>query len=63
MSEEEANAIDEECKVENVRLQRLGFRRHHAPLPSMRLQGPLRPIIMGGRESSHHPLGVGHNYI
>ena len=60
----EADLLDDECKADNIRLQHGGKRRHHADLPSIRLEGPLEPILLvDGQESSQHPLGVGHNYI
>mgnify|MGYP006893448882 CR=1 FL=1 len=64
LSDAEANALDDDCRDENVILHRAGKRRHHVVSPSIRLQGPLLPIfLLEGHESNHHPLGRGHNYI
>ena len=64
LTDAEADVMDDECKAANVRLQHGGKRRHHVDHPSIRLEGPLEPILLVDcQESSHHPLGVGHNYI
>ena len=62
LSVEDADKLDEIENGANLSLQKKGRRRHHADLPVIRLQGPLRTVFAIGRESDHHALGRGHNY-
>jgi len=63
LSVEEADALDVFENGANLSLQRKGRRRHHAELPVVRLQGPLRTVFaLPGCHSEHHALGRGHNY-
>jgi len=63
LSQEEADALDQDCKVRNRELHAAGRRRHATDLSSVRLQGPLQPIIvLESHVSSHHPLGVGQRH-
>ena len=61
---EQADAFDSGVAKDNRDLHHKGCRRHKAVLPCMQLQGPLLHIttLRPGTESSHHPLGRGHNY-
>jgi len=59
-----ADEIDSKYRAEHALLARKGRRRHHMDRPSIRLLGPLLPIVLlDGQESSHHPLGRGHTYV
>ena len=61
LSQEEADELDSiECPGNQV-LYAAGRRRHKAVLPCIQMPGPLLPVIPL-RNSSHHPLGFGHNY-
>ena len=62
LSVSESDALDLEEIGANLSLQKKGKRRHHAELPVIRLQGPLRTVFAIGLESAHHALGRGHNY-
>ena len=62
LSVDEADNLDVVEYGANLNLQKKGRRRHHADLPVIRLQGPLRTVFAIGRESNHHALGRGHNY-
>ena len=64
LSVEEADHLDEVESGANKSLQHKGQRRHHASIPVVRLQGPLRTVFsLPGSHSNHHALGVGHNYV
>ena len=58
-----AATIDLELAEAHRISQAHGMRRHKALLPVVQCAGPLEPILIEpGTESSHHPLGIGHNY-
>ena len=59
----EADIFDAAEHVKNAKLSKMGKRSHFASITSVRLIGPLQPIILPepNRESAHHPLGRGHN--
>ena len=61
LTQEESDALDSIDCPSNVLLHRAGKRRHFAEFPCVRLHGPILPILTI-RQSSHHPLGFGHNY-
>ena len=63
LTDADANALDDACKSENIRLQAAGRRRHHVTTPSFYLSGPLLPVLVCGEQySAHHPFGKGHTY-
>ena len=59
----EADIFDAAEHVKNAKLSKMGKRSHFASITSVRLIGPLQPILLPepNRESAHHPLGRGHN--
>ena len=63
-NEATACEIDLSLLEANAALQRKGKRRHCTVEPAIRLVGPLLPILLPDevKSSSHHPLGMGHNY-
>ena len=56
----EINAMDADDLSSHVEAQRSGKRRHAVELQVIQLQGPLEPILLIGKGSGHHPLGIGH---
>lgn len=61
ISQAEADELNAaECQ-RNVKLYAAGRRSHHAEVPCIQGCGPLLPII-ASQPSSHHALGVGHNF-
>ena len=62
LSEAEAAACDEIDRADNRAFYARGLRACHVDLPPVRVLGPMLPIVPLGRTSSHHPLGLGHNY-
>jgi hypothetical protein len=63
ITHEETNAVDTQACTENHNVCAVGRRRHFDPddQPSMQTRGPPLPII-SVRSSSHHTLGLDHNY-
>ena len=61
LSQEEADELDSIDCLEHQKLYAVGRRRHKAVLPCVQMPGPLLPVIPICA-SSHHPLGLGHNY-
>ena len=64
LSNSEADDIDRSYQEANRTLLRAGNRRHTMIEPVVRIPGPLLPIILepSTKESTHHPLGFGHQY-
>eukprot|EP00973_Karenia_brevis_P046926 6510787-Karenia_brevis.AAC.1 len=64
LSPDQADALDAEEHARHKALQASGCRRHHVLRRCVRLPGPLLPVILAeDRESTHHPLGIGRNFI
>ena len=61
LSKSEADSLDEDERDFHRALYLKGRRRHFAAIPVIVASGPLLPII-ALNPSSHHVLGVGHNY-
>jgi hypothetical protein len=62
LSQDEADALDQACLSRNRELHAAGRRRHTVDKSSLRLPGPLEPILlMQSQVGRHHPLGMGHN--
>jgi len=63
LSHDEADSLDQMCRLSNRQLYAAGRRRHAADKSSIRLAGPLEPIIlMESQVSAHHPLGIGQRH-
>ena len=64
VDEPEALKLDVPCAADAVAYQNKGRRRAFASCPVIRLAGPLQPVFTapGSQVSSHHALGLGHNY-
>ena len=57
----EIDAMDADDLSSHVEAQKSGKRRHAVESQVVQLEGPLEPILLIGKGSSHHPLGIGHN--
>ena len=63
LSQDEADSLDQACRPRNRELHASGRRRHFTDKSSVRLEGPLQPILlMETQVSCHHPLGIGHRH-
>ena len=58
---EEIDAMDREDTALNIALQSKGKRRHYVENPTVQLCGPIAPIMLLSKESTHHRMGFGHN--
>ena len=58
--EQQILEFDSSDELAHKEAQATGKRRHHAGDPVLQLAGPLQPILLIGKASAHHPLGVGH---
>ena len=64
LSKAEADALDELDKESHRAHKAQGRRRHFAEYPCIQAYGPFRELILDpSRESFHHPLGKGRNYV
>ena len=64
LSQDEADSLDQACRARNRELHASGRRRHFTDYKSsVRLEGPLQPILLlDAQVSRHHPLGIGHRH-
>ena len=60
-TEQQILEFDSSDEIAHKEAQATGKRRHHAGDPVLQLAGPLQPILLIGKASAHHPLGVGHH--
>ena len=56
----EMDLNEAECHTKS---QATGKRWRHVVAPAVQLVGPLQPILLLGKESSHHSLGLGHRHF
>ena len=57
----EIDAMDADDLSSHVEAQKSGKRRHAVESQVVQLEGPLEPILLIGKGSSHEPSGIGHN--